>query len=122
MYSVHDLTSLSMSEAYDTTQYCRHITNGDVLIVEDGLAVMMKAWPTMVEGQSTVFHRLADGYTFDDVFTEDGDDYRAQVAEIRTNPDALRDRALDTVAEIREDERAELADWDQRQQNMLDDA
>jgi hypothetical protein len=122
MYTVHDLTSLSMSEAYDATQYCRHIEDGDVLIVEDGLAVMMKAWPTMVEGQSTVFHRLADGYTFDDVFTEDGDDYRAQVAEIRANPDALRARALDTVAEIREDERAELADWDQRTQNMLDDA
>jgi hypothetical protein len=111
-----------MSEAYDATQYCRHIEDGDVLIVEDGLAVMMKAWPTMVEGESTVFHRLADGYTFDDVFTEDGDDYRAQVAEIRANPDALRARALDTVAEIREDERAELADWDQRTQNMLDDA
>ena len=122
MYTVHDLTSLSMSEAYDATQYCRHIEDGDVLIVEDGLAVMMKAWPTMVEGESTVFHRLADGYTFDDVFTEDGDDYRAQVAEIRANPDALRARALDTVAEIREDERAELADWDQRTQNMLDDA
>ena len=122
MYTVHDLTSLSMSEAYDATQYCRHIEDGDVLIVEDGLAVMMKAWPTMVEGQSTVFHRLADGYTFDDVFTEDGDDYRAQVAEIRANPDALRARALDTGAEIREDERAELADWDQRSQYLLDDA
>ena len=124
MYSVHDLTPMSMSEAYDATQYCRHIKDGDILIVEDGFALLIDAWPTMVDGESTVFHKFASGYTFDDLARPNmgNKDYRAQVAEIRTNPDALRDRALDTVAEIREDERAELADWDQRQQNMLDDA
>ena len=124
MYSVHDLTPMSMSEAYDATQYCEHIVDGDILIVEDGFALLIGAWPTMVEGESNVFHQFASGYTFDDLARPDmgNKDYRAQVAEIRTNPDALRDRALDTVAEIREDERAELAEWEQRQQNMLDDA
>jgi len=124
MYTVHDLTSMSMSEAYDATQYCRHIKDGDILIVEDGFGLLIDAWPTMVEGESTVFHKFASGYTFDDLARPDmgNKDYRAQVAEIRANPEALRARALDTVAEIREDDRAELADWDQRSQNMLDDA
>ena len=122
MYAVHDLTSLSMGDAYDETQINRHIEDGDVLFVKDGFAVMMKAWPTMVEGQSTVFHRLTDGYTFDDVFTNEGDDYRAQVADIRDNPSALIARAIDPVAEREEEERAEECAWDQRQQYLLDDA
>lgn len=122
MYAVHDLTSLSMGDAYDETQINRHIEDGDILFVKDGFAVMMKAWPTMVEGQSTVFHRLTDGYTFDDVFTNEGDDYRAQVADIRDNPSALIARAIDPVAEREEEERAEECAWDQRQQYLLDDA
>lgn len=122
MYAVHDLTSLSMGDAYDETQINRHIEDGDILFVKDGFAVMMKAWPTMVEGQSTVFHRLTDGYTFDDVFTNEGDDYRAQVADIRNNPSALIARAIDPVAEREEEERAEECAWDQRQQYLLDDA
>ncbi len=114
MYSVHDLTSMSMKEAYDATQYCRHIEDGDVLIVEDGLAVMMKAWPTMIEGESNVFHLFINESEYHE--------YHAQANEILTNPDALRARAVNTVAEIREEERAEQADWDQRQQNLMDDA
>ena len=122
MYAVHDLTSLSMGDAYDETQINRHIEDGDILFVKDGFAVMMKAWPTMVEGQSTVFHRLADDWTFDDVFASEGDDYRAQVADIRDNPSALIARAIDPVAEREEEERAESCAWDQRQQYLLDDA
>ena len=122
MYAVHDLTSLSMGDAYDETQTNRHIEDGDILFVKDGFAVMMKAWPTMVEGQSTVFHRLADDWTFDDVFASEGDDYRAQVADIRDNPSALIARAIDPVAEREEEERAEACAWDQRQQYLLDDA
>jgi len=122
MYAVHDLTSLTMGEAYDETQINPHIEDGDVLIVTDGLAVMMKAWPTMVDGHSVMFHRLADDWTFDDVFASEGDDYRAQVAEIRNNPEALFERAIDPVAERMEEERAEACAWDQRQQYLLDDA
>jgi len=122
MYQVHDLSSLSMGDAYDETQINRHIEDGDVLIVGDGLAVMMKAWPTMVEGHSFIFHRLADDWTFDDVFASEGDDYRAQVKEIRNNPEALFDRAIDPVKERQEEERAEECAWDQRQQYLLDDA
>lgn len=122
MYAVHDLASLSMGDAYDETQINRHIEDGDILIVGDGLAVMVKAWPTMVEGHSDMFHRLTEDYTFDDMFFNEGEDYRAQVKEIRNNPEALFWRALDPVKERLEEERAEMADWDQRTQNMLDDA
>lgn len=122
MYQVHDLTSLTMGEAYDETQTNRHIEDGDILFVEDGFAVMVKAWPTMVEGESTVFHRLTDGYTFDDMFANEGDDYRAQVKAIHDNPSGLIARAIDPVAEREEEERAEACAWDQRQQYLLDDA
>jgi hypothetical protein len=122
MYQVHDLTSLTMGEAYDETQTNPFIEDGDILIVTDGLAVMVKAWPTMVDGHSDMFHRLTDGYTFDDVYFNEGDDYRAQVKEIRTNPEALYARAVDPVAELLEEERAEACAWDQRQQLLLDDA
>ena len=122
MYQVHDLTSLTMGEAYDETQVNRHIEDGDILITGDGFAVMVKAWPTMVDDHSFIFHRLADDWTFDDMFACEGDDYRAQVKEIRANPEALYARALDPVAERLEEERAEDCAWDQRQQYLLDDA
>ena len=122
MYAVHDLTSLSMGDAYDETQINRHIESGDVLIVSDGFAIMVKAWPTMVDDHSFMFHRLTDGYTFDDVYFNEGEDYRAQVKEIRNNPEALIARAVDPVKERLEEERAEMADWDQRSQYLLDDA
>ena len=124
MYSVHDLTSLSMGDAYDETQINRHIEDGDILFVKDGFAILIGAWPTMVEGESNVFHQFASGYTFDDLArpTMGNKDYRAQVAEIRTNPSALIARAIDPVAEREEEERAEECAWDQRQQYLLDDA
>ena len=124
MYSVHDLTSLSMGDAYDETQINRHIEDGDILFVKDGFAILIGAWPTMVEGESNVFHQFASGYTFDDLARPDmgNKDYRAQVAEIRTNPSALIARAIDPVAEREEEERAEECAWDQRQQYLLDDA
>ena len=124
MYSVHDLTSLSMGDAYDETQINRHIEDGDILFVKDGFAILIGAWPNMVEGESNVFHQFASGYTFDDLArpTMGNKDYRAQVAEIRTNPSALIARAIDPVAEREEEERAEECAWDQRQQYLLDDA
>ena len=124
MYSVHDLTSLSMGDAYDETQTNRHIEDGDILFVKDGFAILIGAWPTMIEGESNVFHQFASGYTFDDLARPDmgNKDYRAQVAEIRTNPSALIARAIDPVAEREEEERAEECAWDQRQQYLLDDA
>jgi hypothetical protein len=66
---VIDLRSLDMGEAYDWTQYgpAKH---GDVLLTVDGVAILYLAWPTMVDGHSEVFHRLADSSTWADVIAE----------------------------------------------------
>jgi hypothetical protein len=56
-YQVHDLKSLSMSDAYDCTQCCDEIKDGDILIVQDGAAVLVEAWPMMVSGESSIFHK-----------------------------------------------------------------
>lgn len=61
---IFDLRDLDMGSAYDWSQYgpCMH---GDVMLVADGVAVMCEAWPCMVAGDSDVFHRPADGVTWE---------------------------------------------------------
>jgi len=61
---IFDLRALDMASAYDWSQ-CEAIAHGDVMLVADGVAVMCEAWPVMVAGASDVFHRLADGVTWD---------------------------------------------------------
>lgn len=62
MNTVHNLQNLTMREAYDYTQYGYGIKDGDILIVEDGVGVMVEAWPIMVVGESTVFHKAAPNF------------------------------------------------------------
>jgi hypothetical protein len=62
MHTVHNLLNLSMSEAYDYTQYSDTVKNGDTLIVSDGVGVMMNAWPAMLTGTSEVFHAIKSEY------------------------------------------------------------
>jgi len=57
MHTIHNLLNLSMSEAYDYTQYSDTIKDGDILIVKDGVGVMVEAWPSMASGESKVFHK-----------------------------------------------------------------
>lgn len=54
---LHYLRDLDMGDAYDRTQTDDTIRNGDILLVEAGVAVMDVAWPTMIEGESAVFHK-----------------------------------------------------------------
>ena len=61
---IFDLRALDMSSAYDWSQ-CEAIAHGDVMLVADGVAVMCEAWPVMVAGASDVFHRVADGVTWE---------------------------------------------------------
>jgi len=61
---IFDLRDLDMGSAYDWSQ-CDAIRHGDVMLVADGVAVMCEAWPTMVAGASDVFHRPADGVTWE---------------------------------------------------------
>ena len=56
MHKVIDLRRFTMSEAYDFTQSCNFIFDGDIMLVDDGVAVMIEAWPAMAVGESTVFH------------------------------------------------------------------
>lgn len=65
MHTIHNLLNLSMTEAYDYTQYSDTVKNGDTLIVADGVAVMMDAWPAMLTGTSEVFHAIKSEYLFE---------------------------------------------------------
>jgi len=61
---IFDLRALDMSSAYDWSQ-SEPIKHGDVMLVADGVAIMCEAWPVMVAGASDVFHRVADGVTWE---------------------------------------------------------
>lgn len=61
---IFDLRDLGMASAYDWSQ-CEAIRHGDVMLVADGVAIMCEAWPVMVAGASDVFHRVADGVTWE---------------------------------------------------------
>jgi hypothetical protein len=57
---VHDLRDSGM-HPYDATQVTDGISTGDILIAEDGIGVMMEAWPIHVGGDAerTGFHELS---------------------------------------------------------------
>ena len=63
---VHDLRHMSHGEVYDHTQTSDDIRDGDVLRVKGGSAIMYKAWPTMVHGDSKTLHTLDTGYSWND--------------------------------------------------------
>lgn len=58
----HNLQHLTMSDAYDATQTNAEIRDGDILLVRDGVAIMVEAWPVMAEGISAVFHNVSHGF------------------------------------------------------------
>jgi hypothetical protein len=122
MYQVHKLFEYNDGEIYDITQTNHFIKDGDIIIANTCFVLMFKAWPVVITGESSEFHRLTEGHTFEEVFADEYKDYLPQVIEIKTNPDALLDRAVDPVAELEEEERIEAYAWDQRQQYLLDDA
>ena len=87
-YQVHDLKSLSMPDAYDCTQCCDEIKDGDILIVQDGIGVMVDAWPCMVSGESSVFHKAAP-----DFHAQTGDKYLAQFNAAQDSAQQLLEQA-----------------------------
>jgi hypothetical protein len=87
---VIDLRSLDMGEAYDFTQY-GNVSNGDVLLTVDGVAILYLAWPTMIDGHSEVFHRLADSSTWSDVIAElETEGRKDEAAELARGLDLAR--------------------------------
>lgn len=73
---VHDLRHMSHGDVYDLTQTSDDIRDGDVLHVKGGSAIMYKAWPTMVNGDSKSLHSFDTGYSWDD---EDVSHYKRAV-------------------------------------------
>lgn len=57
---LHDLRGLSHGDAYDRTQWDDTIKSGDLLLVDGGIAVLDRAWPTMVHGVSEVLHAYTE--------------------------------------------------------------
>ena len=95
---VIDLRALDMGEAYDFTQY-GNVSNGDVLLTVDGVAILYLAWPTMINGTSEVFHRLADGSTWADVIAElKTEGRKEQAAELARGLDLARLPELESKA------------------------
>jgi len=63
---VHDLSDMDDGSAYDETQVSDEIHDGDVIITHNGVGVMVEAWPVIVTGNSTSFHKLNDGTSWDE--------------------------------------------------------
>lgn len=76
-----DLRHLSMEEAYDATQMRDDIRHGDVLLVQDGIAILDRAWPIMFSGTSKVFHMLAPEKNWVDVEFDQRDHERRRAIE-----------------------------------------
>jgi hypothetical protein len=85
MQKVHDLNRFTMREAYDYTQYSESILDGDIMLVDDGVAVMVEAWPVMAVGESTVFHQASP-----DFHTETGNKYMASFDQAKQPLDELK--------------------------------
>ena len=63
---VHDLSDMDDGSAYDETQVSDEIHDGDVIITRNGVGVMVEAWPVIVVGNSSSFHKLNDGTSWDE--------------------------------------------------------
>jgi hypothetical protein len=103
--SIFDLRSLDMPQAYDLTQASATIRHGSVLLVPDGVAILVEAWPVMFSGSSQVFHRLAPAQAWDrltmDMSPDDAQALAAGVAQARRPFNDLAAAAL-TLADLAE--------------------
>jgi hypothetical protein len=61
---IHNLKGLSPKGAYAVTQTRMNIHDGDILLVDGGVAIMVDAWPTMAVGDFEEFHALKPGLTW----------------------------------------------------------
>lgn len=63
---VHDFAGCEPRDVYDRTQVDDSIKDGDVLNLGNGnVAILVKAWPTIVVGEIEQFHRLKAGTCFE---------------------------------------------------------
>lgn len=89
--TVHDFTGRFPGDVYDQTQTDDSIKDGDVLDLGAGnVAILVKAWPTIVVGEIENFHRLNADTTFETF--KDGR-YAASAAKAREISRQLLNRA-----------------------------
>ena len=88
MQTVHNLEAFTMPYAYDYTQCSDSIKDGDILLVRDGVAIMVEAWPVMAVGISAVFHNVSHGF-----HAETSGKYAKSFAEANSSIDTLKAKA-----------------------------
>lgn len=77
--TVHDFNGRFSGDVYDQTQTDNAIKDGDILDLGGGnVAILVKAWPTIVVGEIEHFHKLQSGEAFE---TLEGGKYAASVVK-----------------------------------------
>jgi len=63
--TIHDMRDMSDGEVYDDTQTNEKIRDGDILLMSDNrVALLFKAWPAMIVGDSNALHKLDQAVTW----------------------------------------------------------
>ena len=65
MVKVVDLRGIPEELLYDETQCNEEIKDGDVLLCDNGVGIMVKAWPVSVSSNMYDFHVLSKGLTWE---------------------------------------------------------
>lgn len=67
MPSIHNFPGVTSSDIYDLSQTTEGIKDGDVLVMNDAIAIMVQAWPTLYQGEQGQLHTLAidKGYAWE---------------------------------------------------------
>lgn len=55
---IHDLRGLDAEAAYEETQCNDDLKHGDILLVDGGVAILYRAYPTMIHGSFPQFHEV----------------------------------------------------------------
>ena len=59
MPTIHNFPGATSAEIYDLSQTTDGITDGDVLVMDNAVAIMVQAWPTLYKGEQGQLHALA---------------------------------------------------------------
>jgi len=82
MVKIVDLRGIPEESLYDGTQCNEEIKDGDVLLCDNGVGIMVKAWPVSISNNRLDFHVLANHLTWETF--EDGkylESYKLAIAQ-----------------------------------------
>lgn len=86
MAKVVDLRGIGEELLYAETQCNENIKDGDVLLCDNGVGIMVEAWPVSVSNDMYDFHTLSKEMTWETF--EDGkylDSFNLVLAQIKSN-------------------------------------